>query len=83
MCFKAISQTLFGTPSNRKVAAMEAERAAAAKAAVPARKADEAREDTGAEVLDSGEADIVDTTTDVAVRRTKKPSRKGVPGLGL
>ena len=83
MCFKGIAQALFGTPSNRKQAATAAAQAEAAKAATPARKADDARDETGAVVLEVDDTDTLETSTDVAVRRTKKASRKGVPGLGL
>lgn len=85
MCFKQISQALGLAPSKRKEAAAVAAQAAAAKASTPARAAEDARDETGALVLetDAGADDIVGTGTDVSVRRSKKAARKGVPGLGL
>jgi hypothetical protein len=83
MCFKQIAQALGMAPSARKQAAAATAQAEAAKAATPARAADEARDETGAVILETDAGSTVETGTDVAVRRTKKNSRKGVPGLGL
>ena len=87
MCFKQIAQALGLAPSARKQAAVATQQAEAAKAAAiagaPARAADEARDETGAVILETEAGSTVETGTDVAVRRTKKNSRTGVPGLGL
>lgn len=69
---------LMGVPSKRKQAAASV----AAKANTPARSADEAKE-SDATVLDTETSEVETTGTDVGVVRAKKPTRKGVPGLGL
>jgi hypothetical protein len=49
---------------------------------IPAAKAEAAR-DSNADVKDSTPTAVDSSGTDVAVKRTKKSDRQGVPGLNL